>query len=59
MNEKADSRNATLKSILSKDLKIVRADIKSDLSKTIYIVGLVQFLAIGGSVMGMPAFMNL
>lgn len=42
-------------SIHSLDLKI--ESVKSDLAKTIYIVGLVQFLAIVGSVIGIISFM--
>ena len=38
------------------DLKI--EGVKSELAKTIYIVGLVQFLAIVGSVIGIMAFMQ-
>ena len=33
------------------------ADVKSDLMKAIYIVGLIQFLAIVGSVQGILSFM--
>ena len=40
----------------SLDLKI--ESVKSELAKTIYIVGLVQFLAIAGSVIGIISFMQ-
>ncbi len=58
VSEKVTESNGRLESILRKDLEIVEARIKSELSKTIYIVGLVQFLAIVGSVIGLLSFMH-
>ncbi len=45
---------------LIKEISIVRSEIgnvRSELNKTIYMVGLIQFLAIVGSVIGIVSFM--
>lgn len=46
---------ATKEDISKLDLKIAKT--KSDLIKSIYIVGLIQFIAIVGSVIGIISFM--
>ncbi len=48
-----NTKNLATKADLAKDI----AEVKSDLTRTIYIVGLVQFLAIVGSVIGIMSFM--
>lgn len=68
IDEKVETGHKQFESIMKKDLEILRVDIlgtmrvemreqKSELLKTIYIVGLVQFLAIVGSVIGILSFM--
>ena len=64
MDEKVDTGNRRYEELLHKDLEILRvemdkklSDLKSDVLKTIYIVSLVQFLAIVGSVIGILSFM--
>jgi ABC-type antimicrobial peptide transport system permease subunit len=50
---------ATTKDLLSTREDLIKeiAGVKSDLHKTIYLVGLIQFLAIVGSVLGIVNFM--
>jgi hypothetical protein len=53
--ESKKSELATKEDLYKTDLKI--AETKADLTKAIYIVGLIQFLAIVGSVIGVLSFM--
>lgn len=58
IDEKFESKSASL--VTKDDLKRVEinlANVESRLTKTIYIVGLVQFLAIIGSVLAIVNFM--
>ena len=53
---------ANIKHVATKeDLSIIRSELsemKAELTKTIYIIGLVQFLAIVGTIMGILSFMG-
>jgi hypothetical protein len=53
--ESKKSELATKEDLYKTDLKI--AETKADLTKAIYLVGLIQFLAIIGSVIGILSFM--
>lgn len=64
VEQKVDTGNKRYEELLHKDIDTLRSEmdkkiegVKSDLSRTIYIVGLVQFLAIVGSVLGILSFM--
>jgi biotin operon repressor len=69
VDEKVGSKTEVFEKIVTKDIDSLRqemykvfstkqdaSEIKAELTKTIYIVGLVQFLAIVGSVIGIISF---
>lgn len=71
IEQKVDNGNKRYEELLHKDLEILRSEMdrklegmrvemreqKSEIMRTIYVVGLVQFLAIVGSVIGILSFM--